>query len=387
MNQPVGLIPVAKPELGDQELRALSQVIESGWVTQGPRVAEFESVIADYCGARNAVAVSSCTTALHLSLVVGGVKEGDEVIVPSMSFIATAASVVHAGAIPIFAEVSPSTFNLDIDHVSELIGPRTRAIVLVHQLGLPADIDRFTDLATDHELALIEDAACAIGSRYKGLPIGSRGRFVCFSFHPRKVITTGDGGMILTDSDEDAERIRRLRQHGMSVSDTVRHSSSTAIHESFLEVGYNYRLTDLQAAVGIAQMGRLPEMLRIRRQLAGVYDSALRHWPGISTPVVPGFAEWNVQTYTVRLGCNSETRDKVIDIMRKDGIATKRGVMTAHREPAFSSADVSLPVSEAASDGSIMIPLFSDMSQSDQVRVVGSLVAAMQQAGLDPAAS
>jgi dTDP-4-amino-4,6-dideoxygalactose transaminase len=374
-------IPIARPELGEPEWRAVRDVIESGWITQGPKVADFEKAVAMVTGAVEGVAVSSCTTALHLALVVSGIGYGSEVIVPSMSFIATANAVVHAGATPVFAEVDPVSYNLDPGDVIKRVTPRTKAVVLVHQLGLPADINRFRDLAVAHDLILIEDAACAIGSTFDDKPIGSHGNLVCFSFHPRKLITTGDGGMIMTPSRDDAVLLRRLRQHGMSLPDVARHSSDKVLQEQYLEVGYNYRLTDIQAAVGLAQLDRLPGMLEARRTRAAWYDEMLAEYSWIDTPPVFPDRMWNVQTYTVRLaGFDASRRDRVMGEMLDTGVATRRGVMTAHREPAYRHRAISLPISEMASDGSLAIPLFSDMTQDQAARVVAALVNASKAA-------
>lgn len=374
-------IPIARPELGEPEWRAVREVIDSGWITQGPKVVDFERAVARVTGAVEGVAVSSCTTALHLALVISGIGHGSEVIVPSMSFIATANAVVHAGATPVFAEVDPVSYNLDPGDVIKRITPRTKAVLLVHQLGLPADINRFRDLAGAHDLILIEDAACAIGSTFDGKPIGSHGNLVCFSFHPRKLITTGDGGMIMTSSADDAALLRRLRQHGMSLSDAARHSSDKVLREQYLEVGYNYRLTDIQAAVGLAQLDRLPGMLESRRTRAAWYDEMLAEYSWIDTPPVLPDRTWNVQTYTVRLaGYDASRRDRVMGEMLDEEVATRRGVMTAHREPAYGHRPVSLPISEMASDGSLAIPLFSDMTQDQAARVVAALVKASKAA-------
>lgn len=359
---------LARPELGEAESEAVRAVIESGWVTQGPKVAEFERAVADACGAAHGVAVSSCTTALHLALLCAGVGPGDEVVVPSMSFIATANAVVHTGATPIFAEVDGATFNLDVDDVRRRVTPRTKAVIVVHQLGLPADIRGFAQLAQERGLRLVEDAACAIGSTYGGRPIGSHGDLVCFSFHPRKLLTTGDGGMVLTGSAEHAARMRRLRQHGMSISDLDRHGADDIVRERYLEVGFNYRMTDLQAAMGIEQLRRLPGILAVRRALAAAYDTALEHDDVVRTPVVPPGVEWNVQTYCVRLtGFDAARRDEVMRRLLRAGIASRAGVMTAHREPAFAGGPgvEPLPRSEAASDTSLALPLHGGLSEDD----------------------
>jgi dTDP-4-amino-4,6-dideoxygalactose transaminase len=296
-----------------------------------------------------------------------------------MSFIATANAVVHAGATPVFAEINPETFNLDPDDTATRIGPRTKAIMLVHQLGLPADLEAFTALAAAHDLILVEDAACALGSSYRTERIGTHSEYACFSFHPRKLITTGDGGMILTSSEATADALRRLRHHGMSVPDTVRHSSPKVIRESYPTIGFNARLTDIQAAVGIEQMRRLPDILARRRHLADLYDRALAGHPVIATPVVPDGVEWNVQTYTVRLkDFDAARRDLVMQSMLDQGIATRPGVMTAHREPAYVHLGVSLPVSETASDASLALPLFPAMTVEELEETVASIRRAVE---------
>jgi perosamine synthetase len=372
-------IPVARPELGAVEAEAIRRVIESGWVTQGPRVAEFEGAVAEIGGSDYGVAVSSCTAALHLALVVAGVSPGEEVVVPSMSFIATANAVRHAGAVPVFAEVEADTFNLDVADVRRRITPRTKAVLLVHQLGLPADLDGFTALAAERDLVLVEDAACAIGSRYHGRPIGAHSDLVCFSFHPRKLVTTGDGGMILTHRPDLAERLRRLRQHGMSVNDQVRSTSTEVIREAYLEVAYNYRLTDIQAAMGIEQLRRLPELLERRRKMAARYDAAFAGHPVIRTPSVPDDVEWNVQSYAVRLdGWSAAERDELMSHLLAAGVASRPGVMTAHREPAYAASQIRLPISEAASDGSLILPLYASMTDVELDETVRLLVESVE---------
>ena len=368
-------IPITIPLLGREEEEAIASVVRTGWVAQGPRVAEFERLVAEYCGVREAVALSSCTAALHLSLLALGIGAGDEVICPSMSFIATANAIRHAGATPVFADVDARTYNLNPDAVEAVITPRTRAILLVHQIGLPADIDRFQSLAAKHGLKIVEDAACALGSRYRGRPIGGHCEMACFSFHPRKLITTGEGGMITTDNAAYANTLRLLRQHGMSVPDTVRHSASQVITESYLFVGYNYRMTDLQAAMGIEQMKRLDEILRRRRELAARYREALDHHPWLRPPHVPDYAEFNYQSYAVQLTAEAPmSRDELMQRLLDQKIATRRGIMLSHTEPAYAGYSVAkLPQSEAASSRSILLPLYPQMTEADQDIVLAAL--------------
>ena len=369
------MIPITIPLLGPEEEQAVMAVIRSGWVSQGPKVAEFERSVADYCGAAHAVAVSNCTTALHLALLVAGVGTGDEVICPSMSFIATCNSIRYTGAQPVFAEVDPQTYNLDPDAAEAAITPRTKAILVVHQIGLPAELDRFYALAAARGLKIVEDAACAIGSRYRGQPIGSHGELVCFSFHPRKVITTGEGGVITTSRVDYADQLRLLRQHGMSVSDTARHSARKVVIENYVCLGYNYRLTDLQAAIGVEQIKRLAGIVARRQELAAQYTKALRYHPWLRPPCVPDDADPNFQSYAVRLAPNAPlSRDQLMQRLLEQGVATRRGIMLAHVEPACSDLlPPPLPHSQEASQRSLLLPLYPQMTNADQQRVLAAL--------------
>lgn len=367
------MIPIAKPYLDKDDAQNAYDTILSGWVTQGPRVQEFEEKFAAYVGSKYAVALSNCTTALHLAMIVSGVGSGDEVICPSMSYVATANSIRYTGARVVFAEVDPVTYNIDIEHVKRLITPRTKAILIVHQIGLPADIDAFKALCAEKKIQLIEDAACAAGSSYKGKKIGSHSDLVCFSFHPRKVITTGDGGMISTSNEAFYHRLKLLRQHAMSVNDRVRHESGKIIFEDHIELGYNYRMTDIQAAVGIKQLQKLDFLVSERRKIAAQYQEAFKD---IQTIRLPQEAEGyisNYQSYSIYLkpGCRI-SRNELMQKMLDAGIATRRGIMTAHRETAYKEycEGLSLPVSEDACDRSIILPLYYPMEQSDILLVI-----------------
>jgi len=370
------MIPIAKPYLTKKEAKAAYDTILTGWITQGPRVAEFENHFAAYTGAKYAVAVSNCTTALHLSMIVAGIGPGDEVICPSMSYIATANCIKYVGAKPVFAEINPDNYNLDIKDVEKRITPRTKAILLVHQIGMPADIDAFKALAAKHQLKLIEDAACAAGSSYKGAKIGSHSELVCFSFHPRKVISTGDGGMVTTSNEAYFNRLKLLRQHGMSVNDRTRHESSKIIFEDHLEIGYNYRLTDIQASVGIKQLEKLDWILTKRRKIASRYNKAFRGIRGIQLPLEKKGYFSNYQSYSIYLKDDCpHSRNDIMQKMLDAGISTRRGIMTTHRETAYKEecAGLSLPISEKSSDRSIILPLYVPMKDEDIEKVIESL--------------
>ncbi|MDB5226406.1 MAG: aminotransferase DegT [Bacteroidota bacterium] len=361
-------IPVAKPFLDKEDAQNAYDTILTGWVTQGPRVQEFEEKFAKYTGSKYAVALSNCTTALHLAMIVAGVGKDDEVICPSMSYVATANSIRYVDAKVVFAEVNPLTYNLDINHVRKLITPRTKAILLVHQIGMPADIDAFKKLCSEKSIILIEDAACAAGSAYKGKKIGSHSDLVCFSFHPRKVITTGDGGMITTSNEAYYNRLKLLRQHAMSVNDRIRHESDKVIFDDHLELGYNYRLTDIQAAVGIKQLEKLDHLVEERRKIAFQYHEAFKDIEHIRLPFEEEGYFTNYQSYSIYLkpACKI-SRNDLMQAMLDKGISTRRGVVTTHRETAYKdySKNLSLPVSEDASDRSIVIPLYYPMAQEE----------------------
>ncbi len=370
------MIPITIPMTGEEEALAAAEVVRSGWLTQGPKVAEFERAVAGYCGTEHAVAVANCTVALQLSMVVLGVGPGDEVICPSMSFIATANAIVHTGATPVFADVDPGTYNLDPEAAEAAITSRTKVIMPVHQIGMPADLDRFNEIGKKHGVKILEDAACAIGSRYKGHIIGGHSEMACFSLHPRKIITTGDGGLITTNNAAYADRLRLLRQHGMSIPDTVRHGARKVMLESYTEVGYNYRLTDVQAAIGIEQLKRLDWIVERRRANAARYTAALSGHAWLIPPFEPEYATSNFQSYAVQLADDAPiSRNDLMQWMLDQDIATRRGVMLSHLEPAFAGRPVpnDLSNSEAASAKSIILPLYPQMTEHDQGKVLSTL--------------
>ncbi|MBK8382328.1 MAG: DegT/DnrJ/EryC1/StrS family aminotransferase [Ignavibacteria bacterium] len=295
------MIPIAKPYLTADEAQSAYDTILTGWVTQGPRVEEFENKFCEYTGAKYAAAISNCTTALHLAMIIAGIGKDDEVICPSMSYIATANCIKYVGAKPVFAEIDPDNYNIDIKHVKKLITDKTKAVIIVHQIGMPADIDEFKKLCDEHNLKLIEDAACAAGSSYKGKKIGSHSDIVCFSFHPRKVITTGEGGMLTTSNPDYIKRIKLLRQHGMSVNDRIRHESGKLLFEDHLEFGYNYRMTDIQAAIGIRQLEKLDWIINERRKIALRYIEELKDIDCIKLPIEKEGYFSNYQSFSIYL--------------------------------------------------------------------------------------
>jgi perosamine synthetase len=369
-------VPFSRPYLVGTEQAAVAEVITSGWVSQGPRVRDFEQAFAARVGAADAVATTNCTTALQLALYVSGVGPGDEVIVPSMSFIATANSVWQCGATPVFADIDPLTYNLDPAAAERAITPRTKAIMPVHQLGLPADMDPFLALAEAHGLEIVEDAACAIGASYRGRSIGSLGPLACFSLHPRKVITTGEGGMIAVQDPEVAARLRRLRQHAMDVSDLARHGARDVIIETYPERGWNARMTDMQAALGLCQLEVLDDILAWRRRVAERYTAALESIPFLEAPHEPDYADRTWQSYAVRLTEDAPvTRNELMRLLLLDGVPTRRGVMASHEEPAYAGTVADLPHTEAASRGSMMLPMFAGLSDEHQDHVLERLAA------------
>jgi dTDP-4-amino-4,6-dideoxygalactose transaminase len=371
---------MVRPDLGDEEAEAAARVVRSGWVLQGPEVAGFERELAAVVGAAEAVAVSSGTTALELALRVLGVGAGDEVATVSHSFIATANAVLAVGARPVFVDVEADNLGLDPGRLTAALGPRTRAVLCVHQLGLPCDLKGV--LAAARGIPVVEDAACALGTetalagRWEriGRP---HGVMACFSFHPRKVITTGDGGMITTADPALARRLRLLRQHAMAVSPEAR-DRDPAAPDSFLEPGYNARMTDLAAAVGRPQLRRLDAALAERRRLAAAFTAALIDHPVLEPPAPRPDARPNWQSFPafVRAGAPL-TAERSLRLLGERGIACRRGVTNAHQEPAYAGrgnwSGGPLPVSERLRETTVLLPLFHGMTAGEEALVLGAL--------------
>ncbi|GAA1291434.1 DegT/DnrJ/EryC1/StrS family aminotransferase [Pseudonocardia aurantiaca] len=369
------MIPVMRPLLGEEEAQAVADVVRSGWVAQGPRVAEFERAIAASVGAAHGVATSSCTTALHLALHALGIGPGDEVVVPSLSFIATANAVRYCGAVPVFADVDPMTGNLTAETVTAVRTPRTRAVLVVHQAGVPADVAAIRAACSD--IPVVEDAACAMGSTWGGRPVGTGALMSAWSFHPRKLLTTGEGGMITTDDAELAARLRRLREHGMTVSAADRHAAGRNSVEEYAETAFNYRLTDIQAAMGLVQLRRLPGIVARRRELAARYTALLAPL-GLPTVRDPEGGTSNFQSFWVVLPDSAPPVADVLTALAEAGVSARRGIMAAHREPAYAGHPHGpLPVTEHLTTRSLILPLHHDLTDDEQGTVVAALAAAV----------
>ena len=369
-------IPLLRPWLGDEEIQAVAEVIRSGWISQGPRVIEFENAVAAFVGTKCAVATNAATSSLHLSLRLSGVGPGDRVICPSFTCMATANAIHHAGAEPVFVDIDPRTFNLDPTAVEAAVTPEVKAIMVVHQIGLPADMDDLRAIARKHGLRIVEDAATSLGATYRGKRLGALGSPTAFSFHPRKMITTGEGGMITTDDEKLAEQARPLRSAGASSSDLIRHKAKGVLVQQYFDYGYNYRMTDMQAAIGLVQMKKLPEMIGQRKAQAQVYDAAFASMEEIEQPHVPEYATHAYTSYLIRLRKSAQlTRDELLKEMAERGISCRVGIQPLHREPFYRERykDSHLPHTEEAALTTMFLPIFPGMTEGEQQRVITTL--------------
>lgn len=367
-------VQFARPYFGPEEAAAAAEAVESGWVVGGPQLRQLEKAFADHCGVPYAVGVSSWTTGAFLVLKTLGIGPGDEVLVPSLTFIATVNAIVHAGATPVFVDVDPKTYNIDPADITHRITAKTRAIMPVDQIGLPCEIDRIAEIADAHGLLLVADAACSFASAFRGRAIGSQAPITIFSLHARKVVTTGEGGMIVTADEDLAERLRRQRHQGMSLSDYQRHGQSPTMFETYPEIGYNFRITDVQAGIGVAQIARLPEMLRLRREAAERYLARLGQHPDLLMPFVPSHVTPNWQSFQLRLRAEcGVTRNDLMERLHGRGVPTRRGVMASHLEPPYRSMHAKLPVTEMLAEQCLQLPMHPALTP-DQVDFVADEV-------------
>ena len=367
-------VAFSRPYFGPEEEHAVLEVLRSGWVAGGTRLAEFERRFAALCGREHAVGVSSWTTGAFLVLKALGIGPGDEVLVPSLTFIASVNVISHTGARPVFVDIDPATYNIDVDDAGRKIGPHTKAIMPVDQLGMPCEIDRILTLAEQYGLLVLQDAACAFGSRFRGNPIGYHSPVTAFSLHARKVVTTGEGGMIVTNDSEFAARLRRLRHQGMSLSDFERHRATPTTFETYPEIGYNFRMTDIQAAIGLCQLDRLDEMLAARRRVAERYSAALSNHPYLEPPFVPPHVSPNWQSYQIRVRAGAGVdRSTLMERLHTAGVATRRGVMASHLEPPYRTLDARLPATEAAAAECMQLPIHAGMGEAETEQVLATL--------------
>lgn len=381
-------IPIAKPFFGQEEADAVLEPLRTGWVVQGPRVAEFERLFAEYSGSRHAVAATSCTASLHMALVALGIGPGDEVIVPAFTFVASANVIEHVGATSVLVDVDLDTFNIDVSQIEPRITERTRAIMPVSLFGLSADMDPILDIARRHHLNVIEDAACGIGARYHGHHAGTLADIGCISFHPRKAITTGEGGMALTQDDDVAGRLRALRNHGATVSDLARHEEERSyVMAEYPVAGFNYRMTDLQGALGVAQMGKLEYVMDRRRELARRYDERLAEIEWLATPDAPAGFEHGYQSYVClfrpeepsmkNVRALHELRNRLMGTLEKLGIATRQGTQALHiqryYEERYGFRTEDYPRAHISDRLSLALPLYTEMTDEELDYVVRSL--------------
>jgi perosamine synthetase len=381
-------VPIARTQLTEKEFNIIRKPLESGWVVQGPYTKAFEEKWSDFTGAKHSIAVTSCTTALHLSLVALGLKADDEVIVPAFTWIATANVVEHLKAKVIFCDIDLKTFNIDVSQIEDKITSKTKAIIPVHLFGLSADMDPILEIAKKHNLWVVEDAACGFGAKYKGKHVGTLGDSGCFSFHPRKAITTGEGGMITTN-DDSAEKMRSMRDHGAAMSDFQRHHGAKPyLLAEHPYAGYNYRMTDIQASIGVTQMERADDILNERQALAKKYNKALKELDFFQLPYENTNYEHGYQSYPCmfdiknaslnKIKTVNEKRNMFMDALQNEGVSTRPATHAVHmlqyyREK-YEVRPEDFPNAYIANDCSISLPLFHGMTEIEQEYVIEKVV-------------
>lgn len=396
-------IPIAKPVFSGNEAELIQQALNSGWVSQGPLVEQFEQSVAKYTQAKHAVATTSCTTALHIAMLINNIGPGCDMLCPSYSFIASANGVSHAGATPCFVDIDPATLNMCPQETKKVIaesytknangtlvnkktGNKLAGMVLVHQIGIPADIDTFAAICRENNIVLIEDTACGIGSIYKKTPLGGSGFVNALSFHPRKVITTGEGGMLLMSDDKLDEASRMWRAHGASISDFARHKSGSTVYETYDVKGYNYRMTDIQAAIGLKQMEMLEGLIQRRIEIGKRFNEAFASIENIEIILPASYVgRWNYQSYPVRLRADnsmnadaeSKKRDAVMHELTEMGIATRRGIPPIHKESVYANG-LTLPNTESVSRRSFFLPIFPTLKDDEVGYIIESVTKAVK---------
>lgn len=373
-------IPIGLPSMGLEEWEATKEPILSGWITQGPKVKEFEKLFAERHQVKHAIAVSNCTTALHLALLACGVKAGDEVIVPAFTWVSTANAVMYCNATPVFVDIDLNTYNLDLEQIASKITSKTKAIIPVHLFGLCSDTSYLK--ARFPQLMIVEDGACAAGAALQGIPAGGLGHIGCFSFHPRKSVTTGEGGMLTTNDDALASYIDKLRNHGASISEELRHHGPKPyILSAFEMIGYNYRMTDIQGAVGIVQLKKLDQFIDERQKWADYYEEGLKNIAWLSTPKVTAGYKHGWQSYVtfVDEAKAPMKRNDIMEILQQQGISTRPGTHAVHMLDVYSKLfnihPQDFPNAFKADQYSMSIPMHNRMVKEDFDYIIAALKA------------
>jgi len=365
-------IPYCLPSIGEEEIREVVDTLKSGWLTMGPKTIEFEKLIAEYVGAKHAIAVNSCTAALHLSLIALGIGKGDEVITTPYTFASTANVIIHVGAKPVFVDIKMDTYNIDPEKIRKAVTPRTKAIIPVHYAGQPCDMKEILEIAEDYGLYVIEDAAHAIGAEYERRKIGTFGTTTCFSFYATKNMTTGEGGAITTNNDELADKLRILRLHGISKDAWKRYSSTGSWYYEVEECGWKYNMTDLQAALGIHQIKKLEKFIEIRRKYAQIYNEELSEIDGIIIPCEKPNVRHVYHLYPILI--TNYDRSKFIEEMRERGIGCSVHFIPLHLHPfyrkTFGFRKGDFPNAEWVYEREVSIPLYPKMEEKDIYYVI-----------------